>query len=307
MWRAVGLTPSGPLSPRERVRVEHQLRRNSGLFRKREADLATSLRTIDFFQQLEAEHCEWLSHFDSQYLNNWRKLLNSDEEAAFAEARVRQLMEGYGVTVQPNESLTGATQCPDFRCATKGSTFYVEVTCIPTSVAAEKTGIPNGSHAFSWIRPLNDAIFSKCQGKALQCRGLDAPSLVVVGTFHNFAAMASFSKPLVNWVLTGEAKLTWDINMHTGSAGEPYEITELHSAAFLRPDRNEEVGYARSSISGLLLSGFTWGNRPFIGVLHPNAARPFDPATLPQVEFGRVIVDRSSGQLQVDWPEGDDE
>lgn len=253
------------------------------------------MREEPFFQELEAEHHKWLSGFDSRYLGNWTKLLNNDEEAAFAEARVRQLLDSYGVIVQPNESLTGATQCPDFRCSTKGGGFYVEVTCIPVAVAAEETGIP-----------LNDAIFAKCQAKASQCSGLDAPSLVVIGTFHSIAAMRSFKKPLINWVLTGEAKITWDVNACTGEVGETYESTELHSAAFLRPDRNEEVGYARCSISGLLLSGFTLANRPFIGVLHPNAARPFDPATLPQIDIGQVIVDRSSRQLRVNWPEGDD-
>ena len=34
---------------------------------------------------------------------------------------------------------------------------------------------------------------------------------------------------------------------------------------------------------------------------------PFDPAILPQVEFGQVVIDRESGQLRAEWPMGDDQ
>lgn len=266
--------------------------------------MVDSLRTEVFFQRLEAEHRGWLSSFDPVYLKNWEKLAGGDEEAALAEARIRQLLQGHGVTVEPNESLTGQGRRPDFCCRVKEYKFYVEVACIPISVATEKTGIPNGPHGFCSRRPLNDAIFSKCQAKAAQCKNLDAPALVAIGTFHSFAAMSSFKKPMLNWTLTGETKIAWDIDLQTGQQTEDaYEITELHSSAFLCPDEAEEVGYARSSISGLLFSGLTLGKRPLIGVLHPNPARSFEPATLPHIEFGRLVVDRSSRQLRVDWPE----
>lgn len=137
--------------------------------------MAASLRINAFFQRLEAEHRVWLSTFDAQYLRNWEKLLNADEEAAFAEARVRQLMQGFGVTVEPNEDLNGANPQPDFRCYVRDDKFYVEVACISIAIATEKTGIPNGSHGFSPFRPLNDAIFAKCRGKASQCKILTHP------------------------------------------------------------------------------------------------------------------------------------
>jgi hypothetical protein len=58
------------------------------------------------------------------------------------------------------------------------------------------------------------------------------------------------------------------------------------SAAFLRPDKTQEVGFARCSISGLLL--VKPGSPQILGVLHPNPARAFVPACLPAVEFGQV-------------------
>ena len=270
--------------------------------------MADSLRTNAFFHELEGEHRSWLSAFDPQYLRNWEKLLNADEEAAFAEARVRQLLHGCGIAVEPNEDLTGANPRPDFRCFAGEYKFYVEVTCVSIATATDATGLPNGPHGVMPFRPLTDAVFAECRGKASQCANLDAPALVAIGTFHTNAAMASFKKPVINWVLTGEAKIAWDIDIHAGrQVGETYQVTELHSAAFLRPDKTQEVGYARSSISGLLLCGLARTDRPVIGVLHPNPARPFNPAILPQVEFGQVTIDRPSRQLHVAWPQGGDQ
>lgn len=265
-----------------------------------------SLRRNAFFRELEAEHRRWLSGFDAQYLANWENVLNADQEAGFAEARVRRLLQAYAISVEPNEDLTGATRRPDFRCFAGDDKFYVEVTCISTEAAAARTGIPVEPHGVTSCRPLTDAVFAECRGKASQCGNLDAPALVAIGTFHTFAAMASLTKPVVNWVLTGKGKSAWDIDMRTGQqVGETYQITEMRSAAFLRPDETQEVGYARSSISGVLLCGL--GSEPprVLGVLHPSPARPFNPAILPQVEFGQVVIDRASRQLNVVWPGGD--
>ena len=182
------------------------------------------------------------------------------------------------------------------------------MTCIPIAVATEKTGIPNGPDGFSLFHPLNDAIFAKCRGKAAQSKDLDAPALVAIGTFHSVAAMSSFQKPILNWVLTGEAKIGWHVNAQTGKkVGDTHQTTELYSAAFLCPDKTEEILYARSSISGLLLCGLALKDRPVIGVLHPNPARPFDPTILPQVEFGQVATDWASRQLHCEWPQGGEE
>ena len=261
-----------------------------------------------YWDELADEHRKWLSAFDPQYTRNWEKLLNADDEAAMAEARVRHILQGYGIVVEPNEDLAGDTRRPDFRCSSALEKFYVEVTCISKEMATAKTGIPDEPHGVTPFRPLNDAVFAKCKGKASQCGNLDGPALLVVGTFHTFAAMASFDRPAVDWLLTGKPKMAWDIDMRTGKqVGDDYQVTELYSAAFLRPDKTQEVGFARSSLSGLLLVGL--GSEPprMIGVLHPNPACPFDPSVLPQIEFGQVELDRQSRQMQVSWPGGNDD
>jgi hypothetical protein len=266
------------------------------------------IRTEPFFKTLEAEHRNWLSSFDSRYLSNWERLLSSGEEgkeAAFAEAGVRRLLHNYQVAVEPNEDLDTGKARPDFRCTARGREFYVEVTCIPVAIATEKTGDPDVFDGqFRSFRPLTGAILAKGQDKAPQCANSDAPALVAVGTFHRSAAMSSFKKAALNWSLTGETKISWRIGVQTGKQiGDAQETTELHSAAFLRPDKNEKIGYARSSISGLLLIGLRLQKQAPLGLLHPNPVRPFDASTLPQVDFGQVVVDQASGQLRVDWPE----
>ena len=65
--------------------------------------MASTLHGNPFFQKLEAEHRCWLSSFDPQYLAKWEGMLNGDEEAALAEARVRALLQGYGIGVEPND------------------------------------------------------------------------------------------------------------------------------------------------------------------------------------------------------------
>ncbi len=253
-----------------------------------------------FFDQLEADHRAWLSAFDRQYLVDWERLLRNDEEAAFTEARARALLEAWGTTVQPNESLTGEGQRPDFQCFVRESKFYVEATCIRVETATAKTGISTGrSHEARPFRPLNKAVFDKCVGKVTQCGGLDAPTLLAIGTLHTEAAMWSFSEPFVNWLLTGEPRLTYTVDPRkTAQVGHPREHSEANCAPFLEFDqKTRDVDYARLPISGLLL--FRFGITKVEGVLHPRPVRPFDPALLPHVDFRRVTVDTVSGRLRV--------
>lgn len=260
--------------------------------------------TLERNEHLDAwadEHRRWLSQFDPQHRANWEKLLSSDYEAAVMEASVRRVLEHHGVRVEPNERLTGECGGPDFRCSIGGQRFYVEVTCISIATAARKSGIEVGRRKFS---PFNvtgmiDAIFSECMNKAPQCANLDAPALVAIGTFHTSAAMSGLDKVLVNMALTGTTKMAWDINPKTGEQTDVYQLTELASAAFLRPDKAQEIGFARCSISGLLL--VKPGSPDILGILYPNPARAFDSACLPAVEFGQVELDRQSRHLRTQW------
>jgi hypothetical protein len=149
---------------------------------------------------------------------------------------------------------------------------------------------------------MTEAIFNECINKASQCANLDAPVLLAIGTFHTAAAMSGFDKILVNMSLTGQAMMAWNIYPDVGQESETYSVTELKRATFLKPAPGRTIGFARSSISGLLLINLS--SLRTIGVLHPNPNRGFDPATLPRIEFGRVQINRESGELSTTWSAG---
>lgn len=256
---------------------------------------------------LAIEHRAWLRRFDPQYPGNWEKLLNADQEAALTEAGVRRLLERHGMAVEPYESLTGGCRRPDFRCTVGDKHFYVEATCVRISTAEKKTGVKNLATGISPCNPMGmtEAIHAKCKEKASQFADLDGPALLAIGTFHGYAAMDFSEKWSVNFVLVGKPSMAWDIDTSGQQVGETRDVTGLEAAAFLRPDTTQGVGFARSSISGLLLCGIGFEPRKLLGVLHPNPVRPFDPALLPDVPFGRLELDRASSRLTVRWPEGD--
>src|SRR5208283_2446089 len=113
-----------------------------------------------------------------------------------------------------------------------------------------------GHTGFSNYGSLNGAIFAACKGKAEQCAHARCPTLLAVVTFHFDVSAICLGKPHVAALLTGETMLTWDMDERVERmVGEVYQTTALRSAAFLRPDRSQEVGFARSSISALVLCG----------------------------------------------------
>ncbi|MBN1396013.1 MAG: hypothetical protein JW959_13405 [Pirellulales bacterium] len=269
--------------------------------------MENSLRNTPFFQELEAEHRKWLANFDSYYLSKWvDSLENDNEEAAFAEAGVRRLLQSYGVALKPNDRNGG----PDYCCMKECRKFYVEVTCIKIETATAKTGIANdGTNEVMPFRSLNRAVCSKCSYKTEQCADLGAPVLLAIGTFHTGAGVLSFDERYtVGRLLTGDVVRTFPIDVWTGKqVGDDRCITKFNSAAFLRLDRSAEVELFRHTISGLLLCNLGLKIPTVSGVLHPNPNNGFDPAILPVVKFCQAVIDESAGSLRIEWPGEDGE
>jgi hypothetical protein len=275
--------------------------------------MPSTLLGDQYFDELAEEHRTWLSAFDSRYLANWERMLKANDESALAEAGVRRLLQGYGTRVEPNEDLTGgdkgAEPRPDFHCQSNGSSFDVEVTHISIEKATEATGITEDPPTFVCCSPLTGSVFWACIRKARQCARSRHPTLLAVATFHSRVFTPCSQKHDAEMLLTGETVLTFGIGQN---AGEACETTYFRSAAFVQRDTSHKVGFARSSISALILCGLRplWRDRdgvwgPLVtGILHPNPARPFDPAVLPRIEFGKVSIDRASRQLHVTWPNG---
>lgn len=255
----------------------------------------------EHMQSLADEHRDWLTQFDPRYLVKWDNMLQSDNEAAMAEASVRQRLQQYGVNVEPNEDLDTGQQAPDFRCERSGIEFCVEVTTIRIETAERATGLPHDRPYSGGGGFLNEKVFAKCVQKARQANSAVLPTLVAIGTWHGFAAMQFKQRPLMNMLLTGEAKMTWDINVNTGETSDTYLTTNLYPAIFLKPDEDKSPVATRESISGALLCAFGMpGIEPLV-ILNPNANRTFDPAALPELEFGSVNIDHAQQQLSVEW------
>ena len=270
--------------------------------------------TIDlsrpFWSELEANHREWLTAFDEQYLRNWENILSNTPEPAMCEAAVRRFLVASRVSVAPNEDISGNSKAPDFRCKRGSSHFYVEVRSISLQQATKISGLCDEATSQTASNPtsLNDKIFEICKEKAVQCSHADAPVLLAIATAHSSAAMLSFSPPYPDMILCGKTTMTVSLNRETLKAENGVRLdSELYSAGFLKPDRGDGIESARSSISGLLLCGITLGRSPeemwVVGLLNPSAQRPFDPQLLPSIKFGAVEVDRGTGQLRTQWPE----
>lgn len=256
---------------------------------------------------LASEHQDWLSQFDPQYLRNWKKQFNSDSESAMAEAAIRRRLQRWGMTVEPNEALTGKCGGPDFRCTHSRGHFYVEVTCIRVPTAEKRFG--NGANP-SGFSPFNlwgmvDAVFNECQSKARQCGGLDGPALVAVCTFDFQSAVTGLKRILVEGSLTGKTSLAWDIDpVKDGEIGDAYQVTAFESSAFLKLDSSTKILFARNSISGLLIGKLGCLPDQYLGVLHPNPVRPFNPLILPSVEFASLKIHEDAGRVEVTWTGG---
>lgn len=252
------------------------------------------------------EHRRWLAQFDPQHGVNWEKSFRNDPEAAMCEAAFRRLLENEGCEVEPNEDVTGRTRAPDFACKRDGTKFYVEVTCISISKAAEHMRMPERIEEITTsVSPgvLTDAVFDAVRAKASQCADQDGPVLLGVGTFHQSASFFGMGDSEVSDLLTGHTYYSVPFTRR-GAAGipQPRMVTELRSAACLRPD-GAKVGTARCSISGILLGGFGLHVAQVRGVLHPEAARPFDRRLLPSVRFCRLVEGYRDGKFATEWLE----
>lgn len=259
------------------------------------------MRTFEPDLDLVDEHRRWLGGFDGQHLKNWQKLLNAEPEAAMCEAAVRRVLKANGNSVEPNESLTGADQSPDFRCLHGDEAFFVEATHISIDKATHVTKMPDKPSA-NYYKPLNDAIFEACRQKTRQCSNLDSPVVVAVGTFHRQASGLCFSKPNLQKLLTGKEQICRNIDVRTGeSSGDAYFATDLWSAVYLRPDQIAGVAHARCPISAMLLCGFGYDSFQVRGVLHPSPVHAFDRSVLPSVDFCRLKSGYESGCLSTEW------
>jgi hypothetical protein len=264
---------------------------------------SVQLEPCVYLAALELEHRSWLSAFNPQFLRNFEKLRDADYEAAMTEAAVRRFLAEQRIAVEPAEDLTGSIRRPDFLCTAANNKFFVEVTCIGIQKVIDDTALPHPTNdATSHYAPLNNAFWSACQGKVTQCSNLEHPALVAIGTHHHSASELCVDEAKVDMLLTGTTNVSCNIDVRTGrNVGDSYLSTDLYSAAFIRRDSTDGIRFARSSVSGLLLCGFGVLPPKVLGILHPNAVRPFNRLLLPAVSFCELSLSPTSRSLATRW------
>ncbi|MBE0535051.1 MAG: hypothetical protein IH624_05220 [Phycisphaerae bacterium] len=258
-----------------------------------------------FFDKLIGGHREWLMGFDKVYLETWQNLFTkNNSEAALCEAATRKLLFDHGCNVKPFEDPSSGGV--DFKCSKNGNTFYAEATCITKNVASDKTGlthltIPNEATDYAY---LTRTICQELSNKTSQCSGLDAPCIVVIGTCHFQAGCLCFDDLAAEELLTGKTHITKRIDRDSGKAvGESYELTQLESAAFIRPNAKSPhfIEHARCPISAVLLCAFGTDPMHTAGILHPDPTNIFNRALLPDITFCRLVDGYARGPLEVEW------
>jgi hypothetical protein len=276
---------------------------------------------------LTDEHRSWLDRFSSHHREAWDTLLNQDPEAAMCEAGFRRLLEQNGSSVEPNERIGDRGRKPDFRCVSKSQQFYFETTCVRIETVVRRYNLPPDEVTGPEMRivrptpegppikvfreqPITRLFFEECVGKADQCSGMDAPTVLGIGTFHRPAAWVSLETDYVDELLVGSPQFRVPLNPQTGGiAGPAVTLASLNHSFALRYGKSvQEVEHARRSISALVLA---YPNRTVfdrvIGVIHPDAVRPFDWNLLPQVNFRTLVVNAAEGWCHAVWAGQEDE
>ena len=251
------------------------------------------------------EYTHWIQSFGNDRLTRWKNLLQSNPESALCEAMTCQLLINNGCSVEPFEDLSSGGV--DFKCIKNQQEFFVEVTCISQEKVTDKTKLADDINAgATYYRPLTKVFWNELCRKVSQCSGLNAPCIVVFGTYHFRGGCLCFNDRKAEEILTGKPYIAMAFDPNKGKAvGEPYQETDLESAAFLRPIKKEQgkgIEYARNPISAVLLCPFGTSRPNIVGVLHPNPNFLFDRKLLPKVKFGKLKEGyKTTGILQVEW------
>ena len=253
-------------------------------------------------KEILRRYAKFLEKQGGTLARDWGERCNNDFEGACCEADTWGLMSDLGVEVQVNTKKNPKDMSVDFFCERKERAFYVEATCIKIDTMSRHTGeehYPTTTTGVSAYSLPTLAVHRECKSKAKQCSGWDLPCLLVLGTYH-FTSSRLFAPNihLAQQYFTGELLVEWtmDFGEQTPEKNAVREIASGKNSAFLGKD----FSAARQSISAVLLVGMGHHPPTFCGLLHSEAARPFDSTALPRVTFFQGIINRNGKSIRVD-------
>jgi hypothetical protein len=235
-----------------------------------------------------AAHC-------AQYM----KREKGDPKAAEAEAIMFSWLRAEKREPRLNED--PSTGGPDFKCEpSAGNHFLLEVTSLDSEMVAKRSGLPTqitgpGGGAYGLI---TEKLKAKAREKAGQLSGHGLPTVLAITSDHAFASILMDKLPAEHLVAS-----TSKINVPIGGKSPSYVTRDFKDSVFQRntglvwPSGAPIVRPALQSISAILLVAVDHREVRIVGLLHPDAANPFSPDSLPSVPFIRStgIVSFDSG------------
>ena len=168
------------------------------------------------------------------------------------------------------------------------SVFFLEVTSLGASTAADVSGIPETlpeSPSPTWFKTLTKRLRRRASGKTVQLSGKDLPCILAITTEHS-AGEALLGTRAAEDVLTGDPKIAIPIG---DGESQPSLITELEeSVVFRKNPSGDGIQTCRRNIAAILLVQIYLQECRTVGILHPDPLKPFSIDLLPSVPFVRL-------------------
>jgi hypothetical protein len=162
-----------------------------------------------------------------------------------------------------------------------------------------------GGQAFSLI---TDKLCSAAQSKASQLGGRGVPGVLAIASSHDFAGLL-MDRSAAEYLMTSAPHFSVPIGS-TGKAG--HWETDLRnavfcqSAALLDASGNQRFVTRYRSIAAILLVTIGVRKTEIVGLLHPDAAHPFNAqlfSAVPYVRFAQWPL--TSSNISTEWILGD--
>lgn len=242
------------------------------------------------------DHGKFLSEKYPAHAKMFRDRLNTDPEAARAEAVIFSALRqaGYEVAVNEDTGKGGA----DFLCTSREGQIVAEVRCIRSSTVAQHSKWPEKvSEEAHFFGPITDVIRQCVSSKISQLAEHPFPRVLCLTTEHWGGGVLFHT--LARDIMTSETK----ISMPVGSPNPSISITtDLGESVFFRFDKDGHVQPCRQSISAILLAHVHGDGTSVLGLLHPQPQVELPIGMLPNIPFLRASNwPFADGIIQTEW------
>jgi hypothetical protein len=252
---------------------------------------------VDYYYRYLARNRDLAVHFEQ-----FKKRLKADAQAATAEAIVFSYLRAE--KLQPELFEDPSSGGPDFRC-NPTAPFLVEVTSLDSAVVAKRSGLPAtitgpGGGAFGLI---TDRLFSEAKNKAPQLGRHPLPGVLAIVSGHAFSSIL-LDRLAAEYLMTSAPQFSVPLG------GGPHSMTtDLKHAVFYRPlgvldaSGTPIITPCRQSIAAILLIAIYRREVQIVGLVHPEAAYPFNSAWMAKVPFVQFEGQCTPNHIATEWIE----